>query len=56
MGWVGDAMRLETGTPRGVYMCGTVAEELRMCGWGRYTREASVRDACCLYSGVINMS
>ena len=34
----------------------TVAEELRMCGWGPYTREASVWEACCWYSGVINTS
>ena len=37
-------------------MYGPVAEELRMCGWGPYTREASVWEACCWCSGVINMS
>ena len=26
-----------------------------MCGWGPYAREASVWEACCRYSGVINM-
>ena len=26
-----------------------------MCGWGPYAREASVWEACCWYSGVINM-
>ena len=36
--------------------CGPVAEELRMCGWGPYAREASVWVACCWCSGVINMS
>ena len=29
-----------------MYICGPVAEELRMCGWGPYTREASVWEAC----------
>ena len=24
-----------------------------MCGWGPYTREASVLEACCWYSGVV---
>ena len=41
---------------RTVYMYGPVAEELRMCGWGPCAREASVWEACCWYSGVINMS
>ena len=27
-----------------------------MCGWGPYTREASVWEACCWCSDVINMS
>ena len=31
-------------------------QELRMCGWGPCTREASVWEACCWYSGVISMS
>ena len=40
-----------------VHMFGPVAEELRVCGWGLYrailyTREASVWEACCWYSGV----
>ena len=26
-----------------------------MCGWGPYARETSVWEACCRYSGVINM-
>ena len=26
-----------------------------MCGWGPFAREASVWEACCWYSGVINM-
>ena len=38
------------------YLCGPVAGELRMCGWGPYAREASVWGACCWCSGVINMS
>ena len=37
-------------------MYGPVAEELRTCGWGSYTREASVWEACCWCSGVINVS
>ena len=37
-------------------MHGLVAEELRMCGWGPHTREASVWEACCWHSGDINMS
>ena len=28
----------------------------RKCGWGPYAREASVWEACCWHSGVINMS
>ena len=30
--------------------------KLRMCGWGPYTRKASVWEACCWHSGVISMS
>ena len=36
-----------------VHMYGPVAEELGMCGWVLYTREASVWEACCWYSGVL---
>ena len=32
------------------------AEKRRMCGSGTCAREASVWEACCWYSGVINMS
>ena len=34
-------------------MYGPGAEELRVCGWGPYAREASVWEACCWYSGVM---
>ena len=45
------------GNNKRVAMCGLVLfEELHMCGWGPYTREASVLEACFWYSGVINMS
>ena len=39
-----------------VTMCGPVAVELRMHGWGPHTREASVLLACCWYNGVTNTS
>jgi hypothetical protein len=35
-----------------VQMYGPVADQLRMCGWGPYAREASVWEACCWYSGL----
>ena len=38
-----------------VYVWSCAVGELRMCGRGPYACEASVWEACCWYSGVINM-
>ena len=56
--WCGSAARCGGTKPtralRSVFMSGPVAEELNMCGWGPYAREASVWEACCWHSGVLN--